>query len=134
MTNGKFVLHHTKQRKGQAIYVYYMIAWYYRKNNKPVRHIIKHLGRLTPEEIDFYKQSVACLNKVSHMYPCNVKQLCVQESKEYLSCAVGSHFWEYWRLSSVFADGDKGSQKEVRTADIAKILTLSDMSVPVVNT
>lgn len=124
MTKGKFVLHHTKQRKGQAVYIYYMIAWYYRKNNKPVRHIIKHLGRLTQEEIDFYKQSLACLNHVSHMYPCNVKQLCVQESKEYLSCAVGNHFWEYWRLSSVFADGDKDSQKEVSTANIAKILTL----------
>ncbi len=89
MTNGKFVLHHTKQRKGHAIYVYYMIAWYYRKDHKPVRHIIKHLGRLTHEEIEFYKQSLACLNHESHMYPCNVKQFCVRESKDSLSCAVG---------------------------------------------
>ncbi len=124
MTNGKFVLHHTKQRKGHAIYVYYMIAWYYRKNNKPIRHIIKHLGRLTHEEIDFYKKSLACVNNVSHIYPCNVKQLCVRESKEYLSCAIGVHFWEQWRLSSVFADHDTASQAEVSCANIAKILTI----------
>jgi hypothetical protein len=44
MEKGKFVLHHTKQKKGNSVYVYYMIAWYFRKNKKPVRNIIKHLA------------------------------------------------------------------------------------------
>jgi len=124
MSTGKFVLHQTKQCKGQAIYVYYMIAWYYRKNKKPVRHIIKHLGHLTPDEIHFYQHSVACLNAAPSLYPCDVTQLCVQESKAYLSCAVGHYFWEYWGLSCVFAPYDNHAQTDVSTADIAKILTL----------
>ncbi len=63
MDKGKFVLYHSKQRKGNAVYTYYMIAWYFRKENKPVRHIIKHLGRLTEHDIEFYQESVACLNR-----------------------------------------------------------------------
>lgn len=63
MEKGKFVLYHTKQRKGNTLYTYYMIAWYYRRNTKPFREIIKHLGRLNEDEIEFYKNSVACLNR-----------------------------------------------------------------------
>ncbi len=124
MTPGKFVLHQTKQRKGQAIYVYYMIAWYYRENHKPLRRIIKHLGRLTPQEIDFYKKSIACLNRESGFYPCTLSQLCVRESKTYLSCAVGVHLWDQWRLSQVFATHDAASQAEVSLAEMTKILTI----------
>ena len=59
MKKGKFVLHHTKQRKGNAVYIYFMIAWYFRKNRKPFRQIIKHLGRLNESEVQFYKNSIA---------------------------------------------------------------------------
>ena len=59
---GKFVLHHTKQRKKDNIYIYYMIAWYYRKNGKPHRNVVKYLGALNENEIEYYKQSIACLN------------------------------------------------------------------------
>ena len=59
---GKFVLHQTKQKKQDNVYVYYMIAWYYRKNGKPYRNIIKHLGALNESEIKYYKQSIECLN------------------------------------------------------------------------
>jgi hypothetical protein len=66
---GKFVLHHSKQKKGNAVYIYYMIAWYFRKNNKPARNIIKHLGALDEYEIEFYKNSIACLNEDPDMFP-----------------------------------------------------------------
>jgi len=122
MQNGKFVLYHSKQRKGHAVYTYYMIAWYVRKNKKPFRHTIKHLGRLTESEVEFYKNSVACLNHTPHMFPCNVNQVCVQQSNEYLSCAVALHFWDSWRLTRVFQD--HAEQQEVSTADMAKILTV----------
>ena len=118
MTPGKFVLHSTKQRKGQATYVYYMIAWYYRKNHKPIRHILKHLGRLSPEDVTFYKTRVAYLNHASPLYPCPVDQICVRESKTYLPCAVGVYLWEQWRLSEVFAAYDATSQADVPLADI----------------
>lgn len=122
MQNGKFVLHHSKQKKGKSVYIYYMIAWYFRKNNKPFRDIIKHLGILDEHEIEFYKNSIGCLNKAPDMFPCNIKKVFVHNSNEYLSCAIGIHFWDYWDLSTVFKD--HSDQKEVKTSDIAKILTV----------
>lgn len=121
MEKGKFVLHHTKQRKGKAAYIYYMIAWYFRKNKKPFREIIKHLGALDEYEVEYYKKGIACLNNESGLLPCDINKVVVQNSKEYLSCAVGAHFWDYWELSSVFRD--EPGRKEVKTSDIARILT-----------
>ncbi|MCK4485392.1 MAG: hypothetical protein KAU38_01350 [Desulfobacterales bacterium] len=69
MEKGKFVLYHSKQRKGNIVYTYYMIAWYYRRNNKPFRQIIKHLGRLNEEEVEFYDNTVACLNRCLEQHP-----------------------------------------------------------------
>ena len=122
MRDGKFVLHHSKQRKGKSVYVYFMIAWYFRKNGKPFRNIIKHLGRLNEYEVQFYKNSIACLNKEPHVFPCKINEVFVRESNEYLSCAIGIHFWNYWELSAIFKKDLE--QKEVSTADIAKILTI----------
>jgi hypothetical protein len=119
---GKFVLHHSKQKKGNAVYIYYMIAWYFRKNNKPARNIIKHLGALDEYEIEFYKNSIACLNEDPDMFPCNINKLLVRNSNEYLPCAIGIHFWDYWDLSTVFKDNS--DQKDVQTFDVAKILTV----------
>jgi hypothetical protein len=82
MGKGKFVLYHTKQREGNAIHIYYMIAWYFRKNDKPFRQIIKHLGKSGKYEVEFYKNSIACLNHDSDMLPCNIKKLFVQNSNE----------------------------------------------------
>lgn len=121
MEKGEFVLHHSKQRKGNAVYIYYMIAWYVRKDKKPVRQIIKHLGKLDGYEIEFYRNSIACLNHDPEIFPCNLNTLSVQKSNEYLSCAVGIHFWDYWGLSAVF--GNHSSLREVKTSDMARILT-----------
>lgn len=118
---GKFVLHHSKQNKGNAVYIYYMLAWYYRKNKKPFRDILKHLGRLEPDEVEYYNNCIACLNHDPEMFPCNIKKLSVQNSYEYLPCAVGLHFWNYWNLSTVF--NKNTNRKEVSTSDIALILT-----------
>lgn len=121
MEKGKFVLHHTKQRKGKAVYLYYMIAWYFRKDKKPFRDIIKHLGVLDEYGVEYYKRGIACLNNEHGMLPCNINNISVQNSKEYLSCAVGIHFWDYWNLSIVIRE--ESERKEVKTSDIARILT-----------
>lgn len=118
----KFVLHWTKQRKGNAVYIYHMIAWYYREDNKPKHDIIKHLGKLNKEEIEYYSKSVACLNKEPGMSPCEINNVAVKFSKEYLPCAVGIYFWNYWKLSEVFKERE--NKKEVQTSEIAQILTV----------
>jgi hypothetical protein len=105
-----------------TLYTYYVIAWYFRKNNKPFRQTIKYLGRLSEYEIEYYKNSIACLNNVPHVFPCNIHKVFVRKSSEYLSCAVGIHFWDYWSLSTVFKDNS--DQRDAKTSDIAKILTV----------
>jgi hypothetical protein len=117
----KFVLHHTKQIKNQSVYTYYQLALYYRKDKKPFRQIIENLGSLDASEIEYYKSAVSCLNHDGGYFPCKLSQVSVNESKEYLSCAVGLHFWDFWDLSPVF--NSSAPQKDVPTADMAKILT-----------
>ncbi len=128
LKDGQFVLHHTKQRKGKATYIYYQIAWYYRKEGKPYRNIIKNLGKLEETEIEYYKNAVNCINNDPMTFPCKLDQLRVQESRDYLSSAIGSHFWNYWELSSVFQESP--NQKNVSIGDIAKILTIIRMVKP----
>lgn len=72
-------------------------------------------------EIEFYKNGIACLNEDPDMFPCNINKVFVRNSNEYLSCAIGAHFWDYWDLSSVFRN--HSDHKEVKTSDMAKILT-----------
>ena len=121
MSTGKFTLHHTKQKKGDITYIYYMIAWYYRKNNKPYRDIIKNLGKLTSDEIEYYKDAVGCINFDPDLFPCNINKIEVSQSLAYLPCALGIHFWNYWNLSTILPT-EKG-RKNVSTNDIAMILT-----------
>lgn len=128
MKHGKFVLHHTKQRKGLSIYVYYQIAWYFRKNGKPYRNVIQNLGRLEDAEIEYYKNAVACINSDTTVFPCKLDQLKVRASKEYLPLAIGNYLWDHWELSSVFQPSS--AQKEVSTANIAKILTVIRLIKP----
>jgi transposase len=98
-----------------------MIAWYYRKYNKPYRNIIKNLGRLASDEIEYYKDAVACINRDPDIFPCNINKIEVNQSLTYLPCAVGIHFWNYWNLSKILPT-EKG-RKKVSTNDIAMIVT-----------
>jgi len=128
MKNGKFVLHHSRQKKGQATYIYYQIAWYFRRDGKPYRNIIRNLGRLKESEIDYYRNAVACINNDPVVFPCKLDQLRVRVSRDYLPSAIGNHFWNHWELFSVFQDLQ--SRKEVSTNDIAKILTIIRLVKP----
>jgi transposase len=126
--NGKFVLHHSKQNKPSNTYIYYSLAWYYREYKKPFRNILKNLGKLNQNEIEHYSKAVDCMNRENGVRPCKMDQLYVRESKSYLSCAVGLHFWDHWKLSSVFDNYSK--KKDVQTSDIAKILTVMRLTKP----
>jgi len=125
---GKFVLHHSKQLKGKATYIYYQIAWYFRKDGKPYRNVIKNLGRLKDSEIEFYKNAIACINGDLNVFPCQLDQLRVRTSRDYLPSAIGNFFWNHWELSSVFQTPP--DRKEVSTGDIAKILTIIRLVKP----
>jgi len=121
MKAGKYVLYHSKQIKNKAIYVYHFLAWYYRKDKKPYRENLKNLGVLNQGEIERYKLGVAYLNNEKNVDLCNIDKVEVTDSKDYLPCAVGAHFWKAWELSSVFP---ATSKRAICTSDIAMILTI----------
>ncbi len=118
----RFVLHHTKQKKCKSVYIYYSLAWYYRKNKKPYRKIIHNLGSLQESEIEYYKKCIDCLNFVPNMQPCDINSISVLQSKAYLSCAVGLYFWDYWDLSTVF--NSTSDENTISVSDVAKILSV----------
>lgn len=122
MASGKYVLYHTKQKKNNSVYVYYLLAWYYRKNNKPYRDTLKHLGKLSEREVDRYKMGLAYLNRDPNIQLCNIDDIEILDSREYLPCAVGDYLWNSWELSEILGSGS--ARKDVATADIAKILTI----------
>jgi len=103
------------------MYIYHLLALYYRVDNKPVRETIKNLGCRTTQEIEYYSNVVACLNGDNNYFPCRLDSIIIRKSNDYLSCAVAIHFWDYWKLSEVF---DNNSQKDVSTAQIAQILSV----------
>lgn len=119
---GKFVLHHSKQIIKNVVYVYYTMAWYYRKDKKPYREILKNLGRLTEKQITSYKIGIDYLNQKPKGMLCKIEDVVVRNSNDYLPCAIGDYFWDFWKLSSVF--GNNAGKKAVATSDIAKILTI----------
>jgi len=122
MDKGKLVLYHTKQKKKDSLYIYYMLAWYYRKNKKPYRDTLKHLGKLSNEEVARYKIGIDYLNQNSNIMLCNINDVVVRNSYEYLPCAIGNYFWNFWELSKVLGNGS--DRKNVATSDMAKILTI----------
>lgn len=121
-SKGKFVLYHTKQKKNDSFYIYYLLAWYYRENQKPYRNTLRNLGTLTDEEVHHYKIAVDFLNKDPNTLLCNIDEVIVENSQEYLPCAIGNYFWDFWELSEII-DNDSGN-KNIATSDIAKILTI----------
>ena len=61
------------------------------------------------------------MNYKTGIIPCNIGEIEPLETKDYLSCALGLHFWDFWELSSVFSNFS--SSKDIQTEAVAKILT-----------
>lgn len=93
-------------------------SYFQRHNFLPFSPTLK----LTVEEVEYYKDAVACLNHEPGMLPCNINHIEVTNCLEYLPCAIGIHFWNFWRLFDVFPNDI--DNKDVLTHDIALILTI----------
>lgn len=120
--NGRYVIYHTKQKKKDATYIYYLLAWYYRINNKPYRKTLKNLGKLTHDQLSRYQTAVDFMNMKPNTQLYNLDEIEVINSQEYLPCAIGNFFWDFWQLSNII--DNTTIHKDVATADIAKILTI----------
>ena len=92
-------LRETVIKKASGEYRYWrLVKSYWDKKQKKVRHkTIKQLGRLKPNEIAFFKDSLA--GKVGKRF--SWKELACKKSFEYLAVAILHRIWKYLELDSL---------------------------------
>lgn len=95
-------LRETVIKKASGEYHYWrLVKTYWDKTKKKVRHkTIKQLGRLKPNEIAFFKDSLA--GKAGQRF--SWEELTCRKSFEYLSVAILHRIWKYWELDAVIED------------------------------
>ncbi len=92
-------LRETVIKKASGEYRYWrLIKTYWDKKQKKVRHkTIKQLGRLKPEEVKIFRDSLA--GKAGKRF--SWEELTCNKSFEYLAVAILHKIWNYWGLDSL---------------------------------
>lgn len=92
-------LRETVIKKASGEYRYWrLVKTYWDKKQKKVRHkSIAQLGRLKPEEVEFFKDSLA--GRAGKRF--SWKELVCKKSFEYLAVAILDRIWKYWELDTV---------------------------------
>ncbi|MCG2695789.1 IS1634 family transposase [Candidatus Parcubacteria bacterium] len=95
-------LRETVIKKASGEYRYWrLVKTYWDKVKKKVRHkTIKQLGRLKPNEIAFFKDSLA--GKAGKRF--SWAELTCKKSFEYLAVAILHRIWKYWGLDALMED------------------------------
>lgn len=95
-------LRETIIKKASGEYHYWrLVKTYWDKKQKKVRHkTIKQLGRLKPEEVVFFKDSLA--GKAGQRFSWG--ELACKKSFEYLAVAILHKIWKYWELDELIED------------------------------
>lgn len=116
---------HTRKKKGKT-YTYYSIAESYWKDKKNKKKILFYLGSLTPLQ----EQQIRDTLKVAQStdtFVATFDDIIFEDRWDYLDVAFLNHLWDKeWGLSDVFPLPDKTGkkrEKDISTADVAKILT-----------
>mgnify|MGYP001558558748 CR=1 FL=1 len=95
-------LRETIIKKASGEYRYWrLVKTYWDKKQKKVRHkTIAQLGRLKPNEVAFFKNSLA--GKAGKRF--SWEELTCKKSFEYLAVAILDGIWKYWGLDSLIED------------------------------
>lgn len=95
-------LRETVIKKASGEYRYWrLVKTYWDKKQKKVRHkTIAQLGRLKPNEIAFFKDSL--VGKAGKRF--SWEELTCKESFEYLAVAILHRIWKYWGLDTFIED------------------------------
>ncbi|MBU2260209.1 IS1634 family transposase [Patescibacteria group bacterium] len=95
-------LRETVIKKASGEYRYWrLVKTYWDKKQKKVRHkTIAQLGRLKPNEIALFKESLA--GKAGKRF--SWEELTCKKSFEYLSAAILHRIWKYWGLDALIED------------------------------
>jgi transposase len=121
------LLSHSKKNAKGKTYTYYSIAEPYWEDNKNKKKDLFYLGSLTPLQAQHIR-NILKVTQSEDIFTTTFEDLIFENHLRYLDIAFLNHLWDQeWRgLSSIFPSPEETSntrQKEISTADIAKLLT-----------
>lgn len=95
-------LRETIIKKETGEYRYWrLVKTYWDKKQRKVRHkTVAQLGKLKPEEIDFFKKTLR--GKAGERF--SWEDLAVKRSLEYLRVAILDRIWRYWELDKIIEE------------------------------
>jgi transposase len=121
------LLSHSKKNAKGKTYTYYSIAEPYWEDKKNKKKILFYLGSLTPSRAQQIR-NILKATQSKDTFTATFEDLLFENHYRYLDIAFLNHLWDQeWKgLSSIFPTPEETSntrQKEISTADIAKLLT-----------
>jgi len=121
------LLSHSKKNKKGKTYTYYSIAEPYWEDSKNKKRDFAYLGTLTPLQAQQIR-NILKVTQSEDIFTTTFEDLLFENHYRYLDIAFLNHLWDQeWKgLSSIFPSPEETSntrQKEISTADIAKLLT-----------
>jgi transposase len=121
------LLTHSKKKANGKTYTYYSIAEPYWEEKKNKKKILFYLGSLTPSQAQQIR-NILKVTQCEDTFTATFEDLLFENHYRYLDIAFLNHLWDQeWKgLSSIFPTPEETSntrQKEISTADIAKLLT-----------
>ena len=121
------LLSHSKKNKKGKTYTYYSIAEPYWEDSKNKKRDFAYLGTLTPLQAQQIR-NILKVTQSEDIFTTTFEDLLFENHYRYLDITFLNHLWDQeWKgLSSIFPSPEETSntrQKEISTADIAKLLT-----------
>jgi transposase len=121
------LLSHSKKNAKGKTYTYYSIAEPYWEDNKNKKRNLFYLGSLNPSQARQIR-NILKVTQSEDTFTATFEDLLFENHYRYLDIAFLNHLWDQeWKgLSSIFPTSEETSntrQKEISTADIAKLLT-----------
>ena len=121
------LLSHSKKNAKGKTYTYYSIAEPYWEDNKNKKRDLFYLGSLIPLQAQQIR-NILKVTQSEDTFTATFEDLLFENHWRYLDIAFLNHLWDQeWKgLSSIFPSPEETSntrQKEISTADIAKLLT-----------
>lgn len=121
------LLSHSKKNAKGKTYTYYSIAEPYWEDNKNKKRNLFYLGSLTPPQAQQIR-NILKVTQSEDTFTATFEDLLFENHYRYLDIAFLNHLWDQeWKgLSSIFPSPEETSntrQKEISTADIAKLFT-----------
>ncbi len=121
------LLSHSKKNAKGKTYTYYSLAEPYWDGKKNKKRDLGYIGTLTPLQVQQIRNTLK-VTQSSDTFTATFNDLIFENHWRYLDIAFLNHLWdqEWEGLSSIFPSPEETSntrQKEISTADIAKLLT-----------